>query len=71
MIESWLQISCDGCDDDHSVDFASIPNTTRKDYRAGLKENGWRSIGNLDYCPTCVKLGKHKLKKSIFDSDPS
>jgi hypothetical protein len=71
MIESWLQVSCDGCDDDDADGFTSIPNTTRKEYKAELRERGWRSYGSLDYCPKCVKLGKHKLKTSIFDSDPS
>lgn len=64
MIESWLQVSCDGCED--STSFDTSPNTTRSDYRAELRRTGWRSYGALDYCPRCVKLGRHKSRGSIY-----
>ena len=67
MIESWLQTSCDGCDDRDPA-WAELPNTTRAELRNALHKGGWRSFGKLDYCPTCVKLGRHLKRESIYDS---
>lgn len=71
MIETWLQVSCDGCDDDDSTFYAAMPNTTRAEFRASLKDAGWRCYGSLDYCPRCVKRRIHLKRKSIYDSTPT
>ena len=69
MIETWLQVSCDGCDDDDTTFYTEMPNSTRAEFREYLKERGWRCYGSLDYCPKCVKRGKHVARKSIYGSD--
>ena len=70
MMESWLQVSCDGCERDDAVSFAAHPNTSRAEYRAELRERGWRSRGSNDYCPACVvNRNRHFLNHtSQFDS---
>lgn len=71
MIESWLQISCDGCDTEDSTATAGMPNLTRLEYRKQMQDYGWRSYGALDYCRSCVEKGRHIERKSIYDSDPA
>lgn len=70
MIESWLQVSCDGCDDD-SIANADHPDLTRAEYRRDLYQRGWRSYGALDYCPRCVKRkAKHYVERtSMYAAD--
>lgn len=72
MIESWLQITCDGCGDSPEGEkwthYCPMPNVTRADFRASLKAKGWRSVGQHDYCPECVKRGTHRAGKSVFSS---
>lgn len=69
MIETWLQVSCDGCDDDDATSFAPLPNTTRAEFRKELHSIGWKSFGTLDYCPRCVASKKHLKRRSIFDAE--
>lgn len=54
MLETWIQWTCDGCGDTES--FPS-PNETKGHVRAELRKGGWRSYGQLDYCPRCVTSG--------------
>lgn len=73
MIESWLQVSCDGCGDsprgEQRTHFHPMPNTTRGEFRADLKASGWRSVGAKDYCPDCVDEGKHRAGTSVFEPE--
>ncbi|MCM3583739.1 hypothetical protein M3795_25040 [Ralstonia pickettii] len=68
MIETWLQVSCDGCDDPGMVDNTGMPNTTKAVWRKELHSHGWRSYGSKDYCPRCVKGGVHKLRTSVYSN---
>ena len=67
MIETWLQLSCDGCDDPNMVDNTDMSDVRKSDWRSEKRIKGWRSYGTLDYCPTCVEKGNHKLRTSIFN----
>jgi hypothetical protein len=66
MIEVWLQVSCDGCDDPGMVDTSGMPNQTKGEWREWLRSRGWRSYGTLDYCPGCVARGIHKARQSAI-----
>ena len=72
MIETWLQISCDGCGNTLAGDkcnhYAPNPDLTKTEYRAHLKSKGWRCVGRNDYCPDCVSKDVHRAGKSCFDS---
>lgn len=61
MVESYLQITCDGCGDTQSSD---IPNMTREKFRKELRRFGWRNYGRFDYCG----CAKSKRGYSMFDS---
>jgi hypothetical protein len=64
MIESWLQVSCDGCD---ATVAAGLSNMTRAEFRAEMRKYGWRSAPDgLDYCAKCVAEGKARERKSIY-----
>lgn len=62
MIETSLQITCDGCGETemhHEMD------VTRQSVRAYLKLHyGWRSYGKLDYCRACVNNGEAKRRET-------
>jgi len=64
MIESWLQVSCDGC----GVTFLSpVPDLKRAEFRADYHRYGWKTLNqDRDYCKACVKLGHHKVGHSIY-----
>lgn len=40
----------------------------RTDFRKSLKADDWQSYGKLDYCPRCVKKGRHRQKESVFST---
>lgn len=63
MVESYLEISCDGCGD---LDSSDASNITQKEFRKSLRRYGWRSYGTLDYCRKCVDSGVAAEKQSIF-----
>ncbi len=76
MIESWLQITCNGCEG--TTEQASEPNITYAAFRAEMAGYGWRSVGALDYCRYCVMTGRYKervdwisLKPMTAPSPPS
>ena len=57
MFEKWLQWTCDGCGE---TDMEPHPDTTIKESREWMKEGGWVCNRNGDFCPKCVKQGRHK-----------
>lgn len=63
MIESFLQIICDGCGETESDDVA---NSTYKALRKEMEKYGWRNYGKLDYCRICVDIGKAEQQYSMF-----
>ena len=69
MIETWLQVSCDGCEE--QTLFAATSNITRPIFRKELHDFGWRSIAKYDYCPVCVSDNKHLDGKSIYNNESS
>lgn len=66
MIESYLQITCDGCG---VVEPDSVPYTTYKVFRQEMRKYGWRNYGKLDYCSICVANSKATDHYSIFEKD--
>jgi len=65
MIESYLQISCDGCG---AVESDDVPNTTRKEFRQEMKTYGWRNYSKLDYCKKCRYNGTVAQRHSLFQN---
>lgn len=62
MIESSLQITCDGCGETevhHEMD------VTRQSVRDYLKLHyGWRNHGRLDYCRSCAISGAARRRET-------
>lgn len=67
MIETHIQITCDGCGETEVCDIA---NTSKTAFRVEMKKYSWRNYGNLDYCGDCVKKGRLERKESMFTSNP-
>jgi hypothetical protein len=66
MIESYLQVTCDGCG---YVESADEPGQKAKVFRGTMKILGWRNHGRFDYCPQCVKNGKAARRYSMFATE--
>jgi hypothetical protein len=54
MLETSIQWTCDGCGD---TEIWPYMNVGKGEVRAAMKLDGWRNIGQLDYCPKCVASG--------------
>lgn len=65
MIEVWLQVTCDGCG---TTTNSEMPNSTKSEFREDLKECGWQSVGLLNYCRSCVKIGNARRRVTGFES---
>lgn len=63
MLETWIQWTCDGCEETETY---PSPNATKQTVRAYLRQCGWRSFGSLDYCHRCVAKGIHRKRESVI-----
>jgi len=61
MLETWTQWTCDGCGETENFPF---PNATKREVRDSLRDGGWKSYGQLDYCPKCVQSGAAKRRET-------
>jgi len=64
MIESFLQVSCDGCG---NTEQGGESNQTRANLALDLRDRGWLVVRRLHYCPDCVRIKAHVGHQSIFD----
>ena len=65
MLESWLQISCNGCG---STSMAEESNITRSEYRKRMRAYGWRQAsGDRDYCRDCVATDQLKNGTDVYN----
>lgn len=66
MLETSIQWTCDGCGE---TEVWHEMNVTKAAIRAEMKKDGWRSFGQLDYCPKCVKNGTAKRRETCMGLD--
>jgi hypothetical protein len=57
-IDTFFEVSCDGCGDTHHEDTFS----TKSDVWEHLKKHGWKRRKEILWCPECVKSGLYKRK---------
>lgn len=66
MLETGIQWTCDGCG---NTEVWPEINVTKSEVRKKMKQDGWQSYGQLDYCPACVKAGAARRRDTGMGLD--